>query len=167
MTRLLEGAVIDVGDPKDGEIRRLEDEIGRLEKALRRAQEDADETSRQAQRAVANLRRQLSPLFQALRMVFGELDAFGGSDEALSGASPGAAGTTSARLLAIVNDWKAKNPPADGKILDALLLRGAMTVTEMSTVCKMSKKTIYPATSRMGRGGVIVNQGGRFALKQD
>jgi hypothetical protein len=156
--RLLEGQVL---DPKDQEIDRLERRIEDLQADLVIANTKAEKAERNAARAVGALRKQLQPLYRALQMVFDEIDSTG-FEESPSG-SQAAAGVSS-RATAILNDWKSKNPTSDGKILDALLLHPDLSVKQMVAICKMGQDTVYAATSRMGRGGILVKNGGRFSL---
>lgn len=156
MTRLLEGEVVPDVDP---EVERLRAELRRVERErddarieARRAREDAD-------RALSQLRKQLNPLYRALQAVFGELDAAGVRDEA-----PAAAGT-SAPSTAKWDEWKSRLGQSCGKVIDALLLQDGLNVTALTIACKMGRQTVYDATSKMGRAGILVNNGGRYSLK--
>lgn len=45
-------------------------------------------------------------------------------------------------------------------------IRAARKDTAALTVaCRMAKQTVYDATSKMGRAGILVNSGGKFSLK--
>lgn len=157
MTRLLEGEVVPDVDPEierlRARVRTLEREKADAELATRRAQEDAA-------RALSMLRKQLSPLYRALQAVFGELDAAGVRDDGPASAASAAPST------AKWDEWKARLGPACAKVIDALLLGGDMTVQAIAVAAKMGRNTVYAATSKMGRAGILVNNGGRFSLKQ-
>jgi hypothetical protein len=157
---LLEGTVVD----DDPQVRRIAD----LELALRQmrrerddAQVEAKRAKEDATRALGRLRQQLGPLYRAMQAVFGELDAAGIDEPVASSPSGASVGGNNARW----DEWKARLGPSCGKVIDALLLGGEMNVTALTVACKMAKQTVYDATSKMGRAGILVNSGGKFSLK--
>lgn len=148
-------------DPRDGEIKELSEENKRLARALADANVRAERAQEDAERALSALRRQLTPLYRALQAVFGELDAAGVRDDAQS-SSAGSSTQSSAKW----DEWKSRLGSSCAKVIDALLLQDGLTVTALTIACKMGKRTVYEATSKMGRAGILVNNGGRFSLKQ-
>lgn len=152
--RLLEGEVVPQVDPH---VERLRQETRRLERELADAKVEAQRAREDAQRALSMLRQQLSPLYRALQAVFGELDG-AGVGEAVG---PGPVGGSDPKW----DEWKRRLGGSCAKVIDALLLGGEMNVTALTVACKMAKQTVYDATSKMGRAGILVNSGGKFSLK--
>jgi DNA-binding transcriptional ArsR family regulator len=161
--RLGDGNIIDVGalggDDRDQQIEVLNLEVRRLQRALADAKREAERAREDADRALGTLRRQLSPLYRALQAVFGELDAAGVTE-----AAPGTTATVPDRSTRW-DEWKQRLGPACARIIDALLLGGEMNVTALTVACKMSKRTVYEATSKMGRAGLLDRAHGRYSLK--
>lgn len=153
-------------DPKDARIAELEHQVrGAIRQRddaildARRAQEDAN-------RALGMLRTQLGPLYRALQAVFGELDAAGVTD-----AGPGPVtyqdGPTSAapKNVAVWDAWKAKLPPAVGKVIDALLTHGELSQAQIKVAAQMGTSTVSDSVYKLNKVGLIEKNGGKVRLK--
>lgn len=158
--KLLEGVVEETEDPR---VIFLEAENRRLTRELNDARVEAQRAKEDAERALSMLRRQLSPLYRALQAVFGELDAAGIGEESTQIPNPKSQIPTASAKW---DEWKSRLGTSCAKVIDALLLQDGMTVTALTIACKMGKRTVYEATSKMGRAGILLNNGGRFSLKQ-
>ena len=142
-----------VYDARDAEISQLKEEIERLKA-------EATDVDKMATALVA-LRHVLRPLHKAMGMIFGELDAF--EDQGERQTSSGSAAPKSA---AVWEAWKAKLPPACGKVIDALLIHGGLTRAQLKVAAAMAFGTVDSAVSRLKSAGVVVAQGGRYSLKK-
>lgn len=150
-----------VEDERDRQIADLHDEIRSMSAELENARREALNARRESNRAVGELRRQLHPLYRALQAVFGEIDAAGG-DEGPSGSAP------DGRVAAVWESWKVKlgSNSAPARIIDALLQHGQLNVAQIKVAAKMATQTVYDATSKLNRLGLINKSGGRYSLKQ-
>lgn len=162
--------VIDLGvDERDQEIDALKAENRKLRRELSDAEVRADRAREDANRALSMLRRQLAPLYRALQAVFGELDAAGVTD-----AAPPTAATMTA--TAPVNDrqrnvyepWLERfgRDSAQGRVVQALLAHGDLSVEQLRIAAQMAYSTAYEAAKRLKKLGLVENNGGKFSLKQ-
>lgn len=159
-------AIFNQNDPLNEELKELREENKKLARALQDANTRADRAREDADRALSNLRRQLTPLYRALQGVFGELDAAGVGDSPVQGTEAVDAGGRSTRELALWADWKTKLPDTCARVIDVLLLHSHLSVKQIMAAAKMGENTVYTATSKLGRLGLIEKSGGRFSLKQ-
>jgi hypothetical protein len=142
-----------------GDLRREND---RLREELREARQEASELRRESaskERGAQELRTVLTPLYQALGHIFGEIDAMGvdGSTFA-TGIDP--------RKAAIWTDWKQKFPGHPAKAIDALLLHGSMTQSQLRIAVGCATGTISNVVSTLNRAGLIDKNGGKISLKE-
>lgn len=151
-------------DPHEDEIKELREENKKLARALQDANTRADRAREDADRALSALRRQLTPLYRALQGVFGELDAAGVSEA--GDTTPESSSGRSVREMTLWADWKTKLPSTCSRVIDVLLLHNDLSVKQIMANAKMGEATVYAATSKMGRLGLIEKSGGRFSLKQ-
>ncbi len=147
--RFLEGDVVETDSP---EVVRLREEIALLKHELHHEKQVARQATTHAADAVSNLRRQLKPLYQALQQVFGEMETISTDDVV--------------RDTGQWDEWKRRLGPSCAKVIDALVLGGEMSVKAIMTTAKMGQQTVYDATSKMGRAGILVRNGSKFSLKQ-
>jgi hypothetical protein len=124
-----------------------------LKRDLADARRDVERAGAEAARAVRELRKQLLPLYRALQGVFGEMESF------TPESNPASSGS------AVWDEWKRRLGAGPAKVIDILLLGGEMTVTGIATTGKMAKQTVYDATSKMGKAGILVRNGSKFSLK--
>ena len=157
-TRLIEGQVEDV---RDRRIRDLEAQVDLLQRLVVEAQDETRQYRANTDDAFARLRQQLSPLYRALQGVFGELDA-AGVDEPAGQSSP-----VKARAAAVWESWQQKlgASSAPARVIEALLAHGELNVAQLKVAAKMATQTVYDATSKLNRLGLITKNGGRISLK--
>src|SRR3990167_135244 len=161
MTRLLEGVVENIQDPR---LASLESELRQVRRELSDAQVEAARAREDATRALSMLRRQLSPLYRALQAVFGELDAAGVVDETpMPAAAPGSG--LDPRLKAVWDNWKEKLGQGPAKCIDALLLHGEMTTQQLSIATGYHRNTVPQYVSALHKASLINKSGGKFSLK--
>jgi hypothetical protein len=144
------------------EIGRLRTENSTLRQELREAQEEAAGCRReatQAIRGVQELRSILSPLYQGLQRVFGEIDAMGVSGE------PHPA--TTVKNSGAWESWKQRMPGIPAQIIDLLMIHGELTSEQMRIhVGTKRKQSIYDATFKLNKAGLLNKNGDRFSLKE-
>lgn len=145
-------------------IKKLERQLEERNRQLEEAQDDLRaERSKNAQgaAAVAELRRQLSPLYNGLRAVFGEMDALGVAEVAAQG------GGVDPRKRAVWDAWKQRMPGIPSKMIDALLLHGALTQTQLRIHAQCARSSVPNAVMQLNRAGLInKDSGGRISLKE-
>lgn len=109
---------------------------------------------------VTNLRQVLTPLYQGLRMIFGELDAMGvqGETASITGLDP--------RKAAVWEDWKRKMPGIPARFIDALMLHGELTQTQLRLHAKCAHGSVAGVVSQLWKAGLINKNGGRISLKE-
>jgi hypothetical protein len=135
--------------------------ILQLEDQLRAANERcriAEARLAEAQSAVGRLRQNLRPFYEAMRQLFGEMDKVSG------GEGPSVPG----RAAVIWESWKDKlgQTSTCARIIDALLQHEEMSVAQLRVACKAGQQTIYDATSKMARLGLLDRHAGRYRLKK-
>lgn len=156
------GRIIEDDDPRDRQIELLKRQVRDLERARDDAERKAERAGEDAQRAMKMLRQQLGPLYRALQAVFGELDAAGVTEAAFPPGQSVAAPTNTAKW----DEWKVRLGPSCAKVIDALLLGDEMNARGIVVAARMGLQTVYEATSKMGRAGILIKNGGKFSLKQ-
>ena len=110
---------------------------------------------------VQQLRTVLSPLYQALQMVFGEIEAMGVS--AINNSSPS---SMDPRKAAVWEDWKRKMPGVPARFIDALMLHGELTQTQLRIHAKCAVGSVAGVVSQLYKAGLINKNGGRISLKE-
>lgn len=164
--KLLEGRIVDAPDPRDAEIERLKRELRQANAEKNAAEVRATNAEEEVDALVAPLRQVLTPIHQALKIVFREMDAVDGGGSSTGASGDGGAQSETVERKAYWAEWKERLGPSCAKVIDLLLLQGSATVINISTAVKMSTKTVYIATSKMGRSGILQNSGGKFSLKR-
>jgi hypothetical protein len=143
-------------------IKKLERQLEERNRQLEEAQDDLRaERSKNAQgaAAVAELRRQLSPLYNGLRAVFGEMDALGVAE--------GTSGHVEPRKAAVWEAWKTKLPGIPAKMIDALLVHGALNQTQLRIHAQCARSSVPNAVMALNRAGLINKSGdGKISLKE-
>lgn len=149
----------------DDEIKELREENKKLARALQDANVRAQRAEEDTARALTALRRQLTPLYRALQAVFGELDAAGIGDDAQAATGPQ---TSAARPSPVWDAWKNRLSASCGKIIDALLIHGALNVEAIVVATGITRKqTIYDSMHAMKKAGIInKDSAGAYSLKQ-
>lgn len=156
---VVHGVLVD-DDPRDQQISALREEVTDLRHALAEARASAARAQRDMQHAIAALRKQLTPLHLALKAVFGELDGAGlGSTEADTGSS------ANGRTAAIWDSWKSKFPGKPAQIIDALLLHGQMTQSQIAIAIRSDRRNVPPMIFKLNKAGLLQKNGGVFSLK--
>lgn len=139
-------------DTDGSELVALREDNRRLKAELLETQRDLERAGAEAARAVRELRKLLTPIYRALQGVFGEMESF--APDGPSTATP-----------EVWDEWKRRLGSGPAKVIDILLLGGEMTITGIATTGNMGKRTVYDATSKMGKAGILVNNGGKFSLR--
>lgn len=106
---------------------------------------------------VAQLRQALSPLKDGLDRIFGILPT-----------STAPSSTPSPKHAAVWDSWKKRlGGGAVATIIDALMLHGSLTQTQMAIHVGTSRKqTIYDAVSKLNKAGIITKNGDNISLKE-
>lgn len=146
-------------------VNELQREIDELRNQLDDAQADArkERQKREAmERGVSRLREALTPVYGGLQMVFGEMDAVGVSETPSSSSAPG----VDPRKAAVWEDWKRKISPIAGRFIDALLLHGELTQTQLRLHAKCAAGSVPGVVSQLWKNGLINKNGGRISLKE-
>jgi hypothetical protein len=141
---------------------RQQQQIESLRQALAAAEEELrQERAKNAAgfEGIRDLRRALQPLFSALQKIYGEIEAVGGSSEPSTGADP--------RKRAVWEAWKTKMPGIPTKIIDALLLHGALTQTQLRIHAQCARSSVPNAVMQLNRAGLINKSAdGKISLKE-
>lgn len=120
--------------------------------------------SKSVERGAVKLRQVLTPLHQAIGMVFGEIDAMGVSGAA--GESPAPVSADPSKSAAW-DSWKQKMGGAARTIIDLLMLHGQLTQEQMRIhIGTKRMQTVYDATSKLNKAGLVVKTGDKFSLKE-
>ena len=140
---------------------RLQQQIESLRHALAAAEEELrQERAKNAQgaAAVAELRRVLSPLYNGLRIVFGQMEEMGMAEPS---------DRPDPRKRAVWEAWKTKMPGIPTKIIDALLLHGALTQTQLRIHAQCARSSVPNAVMQLNRAGLINKSAdGKISLKE-
>lgn len=166
-------AMVVHGQTVDPELGRLREEVRRQRSELADLQnrlEEAEQSSQLTGRALQRLRKTLLPMYQALQMVFGEIDAAGvDTAEAEFNQTPNARAAPAGvdpKVAAVWDSWKARFGSGVGKVIDVLLLHGAMSATQLRIACQCRQDTVYKHIGVLKNAGLITKDGGKYNLKQ-
>ena len=111
------------------------------------------------ERGVAELRSVLAPLYQGLAHIFGEIEKMGVDGvSSASGMDP--------RKAAVWEDWKRKMPGIPARFIDALMLHGELTQTQLRLHAKCAQGSVAGVVSQLWKAGLINKNGGRISLKE-
>lgn len=150
-SRLLVGEVVDpLADDLD-RLQRLtadqQNQIVDLRDALAQVKLERD-TLKQA---TDGLRRLLAPLWGELQHIPQSATVVGTT---VSGSDP--------RL----ESAKKRMPGKPAELIDLLLEHGPMTVTNIIAIARWGKNSVYQTVSKLMKAGIVVNNGGRYTLKE-
>jgi|ERR1700677_306796 len=146
------------------ELARLRTENSDLRHRLQVANDkamEAEQEAKNAVRGVQELRTILSPLYQGLRRVFGEIEQISINGDGVSshaGMDP--------RKAAVWEDWKRKMPGIPARFIDALMIHGELTQTQLRIHAKCAVGSVAGVVSQLYKGGLINKNGGRISLKE-
>ena len=126
---------------------------------------DAEEALRQEkqktaaiEKGVSTLREVLSPLHNGLRLIFGEIEAMG------VGATTGT--SSDPRVSAAWQQWKDKLSGHPAKAIDALMVHGPMTQTQLRILIGCANGSIAGIVCTLNKAGLINKNGGKISLKE-
>lgn len=110
-------------------------------------------------RAVQKIRDSLGPFYNGMRLLFGEMDAIGTSDSepSLADVDP--------RKSAVWEDWKRKMPGTPALFINALMIHGELTQTQLRLHAKCAAGSVAGVVSKLWKAGLISKNGGRISLK--
>jgi len=108
--------------------------------------------------AVQNIRDILEPLFSGLKRVFGEMEHAGFETYSAASVDP--------RKAAIWSSWKQKMPGNPAKFIDALLLHGELTQTQLRLHAQCAQGSVAGVVSQLWKNGLINKNGGKISLKE-
>ena len=143
------------------ELARLRTENSTLRQQLKESQEECTgcrQEARAAVRGVQELRKVLSPLYQGLQHVFGEIEAMGVEDNSTPTGKP--------KVSAAWESWKQKLGGNLAKAIDALLLHGELTQTQLRLHVGCAAGSISDLVYKLNRAGIINKNGGKISLKE-
>jgi chromosome segregation ATPase len=156
-------------DPRDREIRQLNEQIAELEAENRDLQTsihslraELDQAKRSNAKAVAGLRHTLTPLYKSLKALFDELDEVDNSAEETA-TQPVAADP---RTLAVWKEWQQRLGTTAAKCIDALLIHKELNTQQLAIATGLHRTTIPKAIYALNKAGLISKNGGRFSLKK-
>lgn len=111
------------------------------------------------ERGLAELRTVLTPLYQGLQHIFGEMASLGvEAGAAAHGLDP--------RKAAVWEDWKRKMPGTPARFIEALMLHGELTQTQLRLHAKCARGTVPGVVSQLWKAGLINKNGGKISLKE-
>ena len=70
------------------------------------------------------------------------------------------------RKAAVWEDWKRKMPGNPAKFIDALMLHGELTQTQLRLHAKCAQGSVAGVVSQLYKAGLISKNGGRISLKE-
>lgn len=148
MQALIEGATVtDIyTENRDEMIKSLRDDNARLQRECSQSHE-----------AIAELRRQLQPLYQALRCVFGQIESVN-AQEGSSVAQP--------HTKAVWESWKQRLGGTQAKFIDALLLHGGLTQTQLRIHAGCATGSVAGVVCQLNKAGLITKRDGKIFLKE-
>jgi hypothetical protein len=160
-----------LSDPKEDAARELGQRLIKAERMLadettrRRAAEsdleDALREKRSLQEGVQRLRTSLTPLYDSLRLLFGDMELMGVEDASGAPASPQKVASSPAW-----ESWKARLGGVSAKMIDILMLHGELTQEQIRIHIGTNRmQTIYDATKKLNKAGIINKRDGRISLK--
>ena len=133
----------------------LKDRVNELEAELRKERRKSEAVERGA----AELRTILTPLYQGLGMIFAQIEAMGVNGNP---SSP----QQNSRISAVWESWKQKLGGKAADAIDALLLHGEMTHTQLKIHIQCGQQTVYDTVHKLNRAGIINKNGGKISLKE-
>lgn len=145
-------------------VRQLRRENEQLRSQLSEAQEDARQMRQKltiVEGGASMLRTVLNPLYSALAHIYGELDAMG-----VNGGTPPSPTGMDPRKAAVWEDWKRKMPGIPARFIDALMLHGELTQTQLRLHAKCAQGSVAGVVSQLWKAGLINKNGGRISLKE-
>lgn len=110
------------------------------------------------------LRTVLQPLYNALKRVFGEMDGMGVSGSSV--AEVNLAEGVSPRVKAAWDNWKTRLSPMAGRFIDALMIHGAMTNTQLRIAVGCRATSVTNSIYELNKAGLINKSGGKVSLKE-
>jgi hypothetical protein len=134
----------------------LKAEIRELKFKLQRA----DESLMAVENGASRVRTVLTPLYQALQQLFGDFEVMGVGEGAQAEADP--------RKSQAWENWKARLGTMPGRFIDALLVHGAMTQTQLRIAVGCNRSSVAPTVCRLNKAGLIDKEsgkGGKIKLK--
>jgi hypothetical protein len=153
----------DESDHSD-ELRELRRDNQRLDEALRQVRNELGEALAQKEtleRTIRALRNQLSPLHHALRAIFGEIELAVGEEE-FRPVSPGApASAPNSRDDPRWESFKQTFPGIRARIIDALLVHDAMTISQLAGLLKASYNAVKDNLPALYKAGAVIKPGGK------
>jgi hypothetical protein len=132
----------------------LRAQVGELILKLQRS----DERAAMVEGGVSRLRSALTPLYQALQQIYGDIDAMEINPESGSGMDP--------RKAAVWEDWKRKMPGIPARFIEALMLHGELTQTQLRLHAKCAQGSVAGVVSQLWKAGLINKNGGKISLKE-
>ena len=121
------------------------------------------------EKGVHHLRQLLSPFHQWMGLVFGEFDSMGVGELPLGEQPDDPTRTMSPRKVAVWESWIEKLGGKDsfaGKMISALLQHGALTSKQIAIhIGTKRMATVYEATVKVNKAGILDKNGDRFSLK--
>lgn len=148
--KLLPGEVI---DPLADELDRLRNDLDQCRNAFTEMRQERDQykSERDAMiQAVSGLRRLLAP-------IWGEVQGM----SAMEMFEP-APQRSNSRFDAA----KKRMPGKAAELIDLLLEHGPLTVTNIKALAKWGNSSVYDTCSKLMRAGIVVNNGGKYTLKE-
>jgi hypothetical protein len=150
MSLLLNGEV----DPNPEIIAGLRGQIRQLEEALRQERTKV----MQVENGVQKLRQFLGPLYNSLQMIYGEIDDMGLSPAQESAVPP--------QVSRAWENWKQKLGGIPARFIDALMIHGSMTQTQLRIAVGCAQGSVAGAVCVLNKAGLINKNGGKISLKE-
>ncbi|HET6220157.1 MAG TPA: hypothetical protein VFE27_24225 [Acidobacteriaceae bacterium] len=135
------------------ELANRNEQLRDLEKQLR----DERKKTHALEVGVAQLRQVLEPLFRGLQMVFGEIDAL---DIEARQSHPQAQKSSAAW-----ESWKQRLGGQTAKAIDALLLHGSLTQTQLRIHIGCARGSVPGIVYQLNKAGLINKDGNQISLK--
>ena len=145
----------------DRKVRELQNELFQRNMQLNKVEEELRQERQKTaaiESGVQQLRTVLSPLYQALQHMFGEIESMGVGASSAVGIDP--------RKAAVWEDWKRKMPGLPAKFIDALMLHGELTQTQLRLHAKCAAGSVAGVVSQLWKNGLINKNGGKISLKE-
>jgi hypothetical protein len=139
------------------QMRSLQEELANRNQQLRELEQQLREERKKTHAlevGVAQLRQVLEPLFRGLQMVFGEIDSM------VSQSQPQPRKTSAAW-----DSWKQKLGGQTAKAIDALLLHGSLTQTQLRIHIGCARGSVPGIVYQLNKAGLINKDGNQISLK--
>jgi len=151
-------------DNRDNIVPELRRQIRELEQDLMGANHQIQALEREnslMRNAMTVLRRKLDPFRVVIAAIFGELDVIPVDEAVMVSAPP-----VDDRKRAVWESWKQKlgGKPAD--LIDALLVHGEMNAVQLRVAMRCHINSVYEATAKLQKMGLLNKSGGKYSLKQ-